>query len=127
VILEEAKWIDDKSRTMLAYLNINTKLSSATLAEAFNQHYKVELDDAMETLSYLANKSLVKIKTKNDESAIMIQVTHTGRTYEQELLKHDKESKKKIWNERFWNIITLILSAIVTIIVNLIMKWGFGI
>jgi len=125
--LEETKKLDDRSRTMLAYLNINTKLSSATLAEAFNQHYKVELDDAMETLHFLANKSLVKIKTKNNESAIMIQVTHIGRTYEQELYIHDKELKKKIWNDRFWNIITLIMSAIITIIVNLIMKWGFGI
>lgn len=125
--MEETKKLDDRSRTMLAYLNINTKLSSATLAEAFNQHYKVELDDAMETLHFLANKSLVKIKTKNNESAIMIQVTHIGRTYEQELYIHDKELKKKIWNDRFWNIITLIMSAIITIIVNLIMKWGFGI
>lgn len=127
MVLEETKRLDDKSRAMLAYLNINTKLSSATLAEAFNQHYTVELDDAMETLYFLANKSLVKIKTKNDESAIMIQVTHIGRTYEQELHIQDKEIKKKNWNDRFWNIITLIMSALLTIVVNLIMKWGFGI
>lgn len=125
--MEETKRLDDKSRSMLAYLNINTKLSSATLAEAFNQHYKVELDDAMETLYFLANKSMVKIKTKNDELAIMIQVTHIGRTYEQELHIQDKEIKNKCRNDKFWTIITLILSSLLSIIVNLIMKWGFGI
>lgn len=115
--------MDKKSRDMLAYLNTNTKLTSATLADAFNQHYKMDLDEALGTLSFLENKSLVKAKTHNDEAAIMIQVTHSGRTYEQELL----EQEKKLWSDRFWNILTLILSSILTIVINLIMKWGFGI
>lgn len=119
--------MDKKSRDMLAYLNTNTKLTSATLADAFNQHYKTELDEALETLSFLENKSLVKVKTYNDETAIMIQVTHLGRTYEQELLEQEKGQKKKLWSYRFWNILTLILSGILTIAINLIMKWGFDI
>lgn len=119
--------MDKKSRDMLAYLNTNTKLTSATLADAFNQHYKMDLDEALGTLSFLENKSLVKAKTHNDEAAIMIQVTHSGRTYEQELLEQEKGQKKKLWSDRFWNILTLALSSILTIVINLIMKWGFGI
>lgn len=119
--------LDKKSRDMLEYLNTNSKISSATLADVFNQHYKLELDEAVETLSFLENKSLVKVKTHNDESVIMIQVTHSGRTYEQELLDHGKAQKKKLWSDRCWNIITLILSGILTVTINLIMKWGFGI
>lgn len=125
--LIELQKMDKKSRDMLAYLNTNTKLSSATLAEVFNQHYNAELDEAMETLSFLESKLLVKVKTQNDESAIMIQVTHSGRTYEQEFVEQEKGHKKKIWSDRFWNIITLILSGILTITINLVMKWGFGI
>lgn len=112
---------------MLAYLNLNTKLTSTTLADAFNQHYKSDLDEAMETLSFLAHKELVKLKTHNDESALMIQVTHAGRTYEQEFIDYEKSQKKKRWSDRFWNILTLILSGALTIVINLIMKWGFGI
>lgn len=114
--------MDKKSRDMLAYLNTNTKLTSATLAAAFNQHYKADLDEALETLSFLENKSLIKTKTDNDEAAIMIQVTHSGRTYEQELLEQEKGQKKKLWSDRFWNILTLVLSSILTIAINLIMK-----
>lgn len=114
--------MDKKSRDMLAYLNTNTKLTSATLADAFNQHYKVDLDEALEILSFLENKSLVKTKTDNDEAAIMIQVTHSGRSYEQELFEQEKGQKKKLWSDRFWNILTLVLSSILTVAINFIMK-----
>lgn len=127
VVLIEVQKIDDKSRKMLAYLNINSKLSSATLAQAFNQHYRVELDEAMEMLSFLESKDLVKIKTQNDKNAIIIQVTHSGRTYEQDLIDLAIENKKKVRKDRLWNIITMIMSAILTMVINLIMKWGFGI
>ena len=38
--------IDKKSRELLSYLNTNSDLSSATLAEAFNQHYKDNLPES---------------------------------------------------------------------------------
>ncbi len=126
-MLIDIQKVDKKSRDMLAYLNTNTKLTSATLADAFNQHYKMDLDEALGTLSFLENKSLVKVKTQNDEVAIMIQVTHSGRTYEQELIEQEKRQKKKLWSDRFWNILTLILSSILSIAINLIMKWRFDI
>lgn len=85
MVLIELSKLDDKSRNMLLYLNNNSKLSSSIFAEAFNQHYKSDLNEAIETLSLLESKSLVKAKPQNDEIIIMIQVTHSGRTYEQDL------------------------------------------
>lgn len=49
---------------MLSYLNTNSKLSSSTFAEAINQHYKLDLDEAIEALSLLESKSPVKAKPK---------------------------------------------------------------
>lgn len=51
----------------------------------------------------------------------MIQVTHLGKMYEQLLIDQEKEHKKKLWSDRRWNIVTLILSSIITVIINLIM------
>lgn len=114
--------IDQKSRAMLAYLNTNLNLTSATLAEAFNQHYKLDLQESMATLSFLANRSLVEFKSDNNKSAIIIQVTHLGRTYEQSLLEQAKECKKKLWSDRRWNIATLFLSALISFLTNFFMK-----
>lgn len=119
--------IDKESREMLRYLNLHNKLSSVTLAEVFCQNYKIELDNALETLSFLENNELVRVKTNDDGSILMIQVTHLGRTYEEELQIEEKEIKNKKMADRMWNIITLLLSSILTILINLIMKWGFGI
>lgn len=119
--------IDKKSRDVLAYLNTNVDLSSATLAEVFNQHYKSTIEDALAILLFLESRELVKTKlTKIDkddkfDTAIMIQVTHLGRTYEQNLKEAEKEYRRKIWSERRWNILTLILSAIITILINIFM------
>lgn len=119
--------IDKKSRDVLAYLNTNVDLSSATLAEVFNQHYKSTIEDALAILLFLESRELVKTKlTKIDkddkfDTAIMIQVTHLGRTYEQNLKEDEKEYRRKIWSERRWNILTLILSAIITILINIFM------
>lgn len=113
--------LDKKSRDMLAYLNANADLSSATLAEVFNQHYITNMREAIETLSFLESKNLIRLKISNDETLVIIEITHLGRTYEQILDMQEKERKKKIWAERRWNILTLILSAIVSVIVSLIM------
>ena len=64
------------------------------------------------------------MKTNNFETAVMIQVTHSGQIYEQSFSAQEKERKKKIWSERLWNIITLILSAIISVILNLFMNMG---
>lgn len=64
MVLIELSKLDDKSRNMLSYLNTNSKLSSSTFAEAFNQHYKSDLDEAIEALSLLESKSPVKAKPK---------------------------------------------------------------
>ena len=112
---------------MLRYLNLHNKLSSVTLAEVFSQNYKLELDDAKETLSFLENNELVRVKTNDDGSILMIQITHLGRTYEEELQIEEREVKNKKRSDRMWNITTLLLSSILTILINLIMKWGFGI
>lgn len=117
----ELEKIDKKSRELLCYLNTNSDLSSATLADAFNQHYKNNLLESLEVLSFLAGKSLVRVKTDNDERALMIQITHLGRTYEQSLLDQERERKRKMWSDRRWNIITLLLSAIISVVINLIM------
>lgn len=119
--------IDKESREMLRYLNLHNKLSSVTLAEVFSQNYKLELDDAKETLSFLENNELVRVKTNDDGSILMIQITHLGRTYEEELQIEEREVKNKKRSDRMWNITTLLLSSILTILINLIMKWGFGI
>lgn len=117
----ELEKIDKKSRELLSYLNTNSDLSSATLAEAFNQHYKNNLLESLEVLSFLAGKSLIRVKTDNNERALMIQITHLGRTYEQSLLEQERERKRKMWSDRRWNIITLLLSTIISIVINLIM------
>lgn len=117
----EIEKLDKKSRDLLSYLNTNSDLSSAILATAFNQHYKNDLPNALSTLSFLEYKSLVQVKTYNNEEAIMIQVTHLGKMYEQLLIDQEKEHKKKLWSDRRWNIVTLILSSIITVIINLIM------
>lgn len=62
MVLIELSKLDDKSRNMLSYLNTNYKLSSSKFAEAFNQHYKLDLDEAIEALSLLESKSPVKAK-----------------------------------------------------------------
>jgi hypothetical protein len=62
MVLIELSKLDGKSRNMLLYLNNNSKQSSSTFAEAFNQHYKSDLDEAIETLFLLESKSLVKAK-----------------------------------------------------------------
>ncbi len=117
----EIEKIDDKSREVLKYLNTHSDLSSTVLATVFNQHYKNDLSNALSVLSFLEKKSMVELKTDNNETAIMIQVTHLGQMYEYLLIEQEKEIKKKLWSDRRWNIITLILSAIITIIINLIM------
>lgn len=121
------KQIDDKAREVLRYLNMNTNLSNATLAEVFNQHYKEKAEETLEVLFYLEQNELVRVKNDMDGIPIMIQVTHLGKTYEQEMLKLEQKEKDKILSDRIWNIITLCLSAVLTIIINLVMKWGFGI
>ena len=119
--------IDKKSREMLRYLNTNMKLSSVTLADVFRQQYKLELNDALETLSFLERNELVRTKLNDDGSVLMIQVTHLGRMYEEELKIQENEIKEKKKSDRIWNIITLLLSSILTVVINLVMKWGFGI
>ena len=117
--------LDEKSRDLLAYLNMNIDLSHTTLAEVFNQHYKSNIEDALTTLLYLESRKFIKTKVdKNNKNAtvIMIQIMHLGRTYEQNLKDSEKEKKRKIWSERGWNIITLILSVLISVIVNLIME-----
>lgn len=114
--------LDKESREMLAYLNTHSDLSAATLAEIFNQHYNLRLLDALETLSHLENKSMIKLKTNKDKSAVMIQITHLGRTYEREYAEQEKQKRKKALSDRIWNIVTLVLSAIITIILNLILE-----
>lgn len=119
--------LDKKSRELLAYLNANVELSAATLAEVFNQHYKTTIEDALAMLSFLESRDFVKTKftkiDKNDKYAtpIMIQITHLGRTYEQNLQEAEKAYRRKIWSERRWNIITLLLSTIITILINIFM------
>lgn len=115
--------IDKNARDLLAYLNTNVDLSSATLAEIFNQHFKNDLESSLATLSFLENKGYIKTKTDAEtNNVIMIQVTHLGRTYEQTLKEQEKEYRRRVWSERAWNIITLILSAIISILINLFME-----
>ena len=111
--------IDKSAREMLKYLNINRGLTSATLAEAFNQNYSGTLSTALATLSYLESKGFVRMKTDNNEHAVLIQLTHLGIAYEDILRDQEKDERKKKWSERRWNILTLLLSAIISIIINL--------
>lgn len=87
----EVEKLDKVSRDMLKYLNSNADLSATTLADAFNQHYKITLLESLETLSYLESKSLLRLKTENNERAQIIHITHLGRTYEQLLQEQEKE------------------------------------
>ena len=87
--------LDPASRNMLSYLNSHNELSSSTLAEVFNQHYKTNLEDALLTLTFLRGQGLVEVRTKDNSSAMMIQITHLGRTYEQKLHEENIDRKKK--------------------------------
>jgi hypothetical protein len=71
--------IDDKARNMLKYLNSHTELSSATVAEIFNQHYKNDLVSSLETLNYLSLKELVKFKMQIARASWTLQVEWKGK------------------------------------------------
>lgn len=113
--------LDKCSRDLLAYLKSNEDLSSATLADAFNQHYKAEITDAFETLIFLESQGLVHLKKTEEDVVIMVQLTHLGKMYEQNLAEDDHQRRKKLWSDRIWNIATLILSAIISAIISFLM------
>lgn len=121
--------IDKKSREVLSYLNINSDLSASTLADAFNQHFVLDYKDSLRILKYLERQSLVSVKfsTASDftpETVVMIQLTHEGRTYEQNLSRERQETTRKLIADRGWNIITIIISSLLSVLINLIMQGG---
>lgn len=111
--------LDKCSRELLAYLKSNDDLSSATLAEAFNQHYKAKMSDAFETLIFLESQGFVHLKRTDDDMVIMVQLTHQGKMYEQNLAEEENQRRKKLRSDRIWNIVTLLLSAIVSAVISL--------
>lgn len=117
----EVEKLDKNARSMLSYFNNHSDLSFSVLAQAFNEHYSSNLLEALDVLSFLQKNDLVKTKMGN-EKAILIQVTHKGRIYEKVLAEHEKEKRRKLWSDRFWNVATLLLSALLTFIINIIMK-----
>ena len=79
------------------------------------------MEDALLTLTFLRGQGLVEVRTKDNSSAMMIQITHLGRTYEQKLHEENIDRKKKIISDRIWNIVTLILSSIISILTTIFM------
>lgn len=110
--------LDKRSRDLLAYLKSNDDLSSATLADAFNQHYKAEINDVFETLIFLEHQGFVHLKKTDEDVVIMIQLTHQGKMYEENLADEERQRRKKLWSDRIWNIATLLLSAIISAIIS---------
>lgn len=114
--------LDKSSRELLAYLKANDDLSAATLADAFNQHYKARIGDAVETLIFLEGQGLVHLKKDDEDLVVMIQLTHLGKMYEQNLADEERQRRKKLWSDRIWNIVTLLLSALISAIISLVVR-----
>lgn len=113
--------IDNVARDMLKWINTQGEKSHYSLAASFNEHYCASMETSIETLRYLMQKNLVRISTDTTNSIVnMIEITHEGRFYEQNLKNEKKNEKKKDNKSHLWELGILFLSSIISMVTSII-------